>query len=132
MTITRDLVASGAEAVVVDDVPSAMKIMARFFTRMGFSKVYQCNSTEQAFRTVTNHPRIQVVLSDVVMPGESGYELVKRLETLERAKPLIIILTSSGSAETVTAGSYRAMTLEPLRKPFSREELERRLNAWHE
>jgi DNA-binding NtrC family response regulator len=132
MTITRDLVTSGAEAVVVDDVPSAMKIMARFLTRMGFSKVYQCNSTEQAFRTITNHRRIQVLLSDVVMPGESGYDLVKRLETLEREKPLIIILTTSGSSETVKAGSYRTVILEPLRKPFSREELERRLNDWHE
>lgn len=127
MKTVAQLVESGAEAVVVDDLHSAQKIVTRYLKQMGFRTVYQANSAEQGFRMVTNHPKVQVVIIDIIMPEQSGYDLVKQLETLADRRHLIIVLDSVGSPEGTACGSYRGLPLIPLKKPFSRPALEERL-----
>ena len=130
MKTVAELAASGAEALVVDDLRSAQKIVARFLKRIGFKKVYQCGSAEQAFRSVNNHHHIRVVVSDVLMPDETGQDLVRRLETLDLPEPLVIILTSVGSEEGLATGSYHGLPLEILLKPFSVDQLAERINSF--
>ena len=127
MKTVAELVASGAEAVVVDDIESAQKIVARYLSQLGFRTIHLANSAEQGFRTVTNHIQARVVIIDIVMPEESGYDLVRRLENLAEDRSLIIVLTSVGSPEGTACGSYRGLPLIPLKKPFSRQALEERL-----
>lgn len=132
MRTVAELAASGAEAVVVDDLPSAQKIVSRFLTRMGFRKVYRCGTGEEAFRVIMNHRHVRVVVSDTLMPKETGYDLLRRLENADVAEPLIIVLTSVGTEEGIKAGSYRGLSVNPLKKPFSREELAERLTSFLE
>lgn len=129
MKTVAELAASGAEAVVADDLPSAQKIVSRFLTRMGFRKVYQCGTAEQAYRVIMNHRHIRVVVSDVLMPDGTGHALIRRLESQDLAEPLIIVLTSLGQDEDAKPGSYRGVPLHPLKKPFSREDLAERLKS---
>jgi DNA-binding response OmpR family regulator len=127
MKTVAELVASGVEVVVVDDIESAQKIVSRYLTQLGFRTIHVASSAEQGFRTVANHIQARVVIIDIVMPGESGYDLVRRLESLEDGRPLIIVLTSVGSPDGTACGSYRGLPLIPLKKPFSRHALEERL-----
>jgi DNA-binding NtrC family response regulator len=130
MKTIGEIISEGGEALVVDDLPSAQKIVTRFLRRIGVQKTHQCSSSEQAYRMILNHPEIQIVVSDIVMPDETGHQLLKRLEKIERCQNLIIILTSVSDKDNVGIETYRGMPLEPIKKPFTREELERKINAF--
>ena len=79
-------------------------------------------SGEQALRLAAAHAgRIDLLLTDVVMPGMSGQELATQVAA---QRPGIRILYMSGYTEHTIAGSGDANEAVPfLQKPFTREHL---------
>jgi CheY-like chemotaxis protein len=78
--------------LIVDDEPATRKLLAQIFTRMGHtvSTAHDGFSALKLMRTDTP----DVVLSDLNMPGMSGFEL---LSVLRRRLPGIFVIASSGA-----------------------------------
>lgn len=105
--------------LLVDDDPLVRRATARQIARLGYV-VHAAGSATDAALLARVH-RIDLVVSDVVMPGKSGIELVRELRA-EHGN-LAALLMSGYSPEHLPVGEGTFF----LAKPFSREELAAKL-----
>ena len=75
---TADL--TGLRIVVVDDEPDARDVIARILARAGAHPT-QASSVREALAAVTSD-RPHIVVSDIAMPTEDGYDLIRILREL--------------------------------------------------
>ena len=108
------------DLLLVDDDHELREDMARFFSRRGY-EVSECGSGEQALE-FADQRAFDVIVLDMMMPGISGLELLKRLK--ERGSEAeVVMLTGKGTIET----AVEAMKLgarEFLTKPVSLKDLD--------
>jgi two-component system, OmpR family, response regulator len=123
-TISRMKNAS-AKVLVVDDDDEIRSLLQVVLTREGFD-VAQAKDALTARRILGAHNDVDLIILDIMMPGEDGLSLCQRLrETLET--PILIV-----SARTLSID--RSIGLETgaddyLPKPFERRELVARVKA---
>ena len=116
---------AGAETVlVVDDADELRELTRRLLERQGYTVLVAANAAD-ALQLFERNPSIDVLLTDVVMPGASGPELTKQLV---EHRPGLKVLYMSGYADDVIA---QHGVLNPgiafLPKPFTSETLGRKL-----
>lgn len=87
--------------LLVDDNPQCLEILAQVVSGFGARHVIKCSSAAQARETLLNSS-IDLVLTDVHMPGEDGYQLIEwiRREAGEPNRYVPIILISSHSMKS--------------------------------
>jgi CheY-like chemotaxis protein len=112
---------TGAHAVlVVDDALELRELAVKLLKRQGFMVLAAAN-VDEALLLLERNASIDVLLTDVVMPGVSGVELSRRL-LLKR--PALKVIYMSGYTEDAIV---QRGVLEPgiafLNKPFSSETL---------
>ncbi len=114
-------VVSGIKVLLVDDNEMVRRPIHRMLTGLGFS-VLDASSGEEAIEVFRRaEPPVQLLITDVVMTGVSGTQLV---ETLMAEDPRVRAVMMSGYAEeAIPADSGRTAGVPLLRKPFSREQL---------
>ena len=110
----------GSVLVVEDDelVANALALMLRR-TRY---EVHLATNIEQALNVLDEKP-VDVVVTDLLMPGGTGLDLLKRLEG-QRPDVPVIIVTADQSVEAA-AEAVRTNAFDYLTKPVSREALAR-------
>ena len=70
--------------MVVDDEPDACELIAMFLTQAG-ARVQTARSAAEGFQAFQHfHP--DVLVSDIGMPDEDGYSLIRRIRALETRK----------------------------------------------
>jgi PAS domain S-box-containing protein len=116
---------AGAETVlVVDDAAGLRVLTKRLLQRLGYTVLIAADGAE-ALRVFDENASIDLLLTDVVMPGASGPELTRQL-ILKR--PALKVIYMSGYTEDTIA---RHGTLQPgmafLHKPFTSETLGRKI-----
>jgi two-component system cell cycle sensor histidine kinase/response regulator CckA len=112
----RDPVGGRREVVVVvDDQEALRQLTGRILERSGYV-VLEAGSAAEALRLVDGN-EVDVVVSDVVMPGMSGVELLAALG--ERGDGPPVVLMSGYSDAVLGAG----VDVPLLRKPFSADQL---------
>lgn len=90
----------GATILVVDDEPTLRSVMRRSLAREGFN-VLVAEDGERALALSRSHPDvIDLLLTDVVMPGLTGIELARKLEQ-ERAGLAILFVSGFTFEEAV-------------------------------
>ncbi|MGD8927275.1 MAG: sigma-54 dependent transcriptional regulator [Thioalkalispiraceae bacterium] len=106
--------------LVVDDEPNMRMVMEMALDEAGY-RVLTAESAEDAIDMLRD-PDLDVVLSDLKMPGMSGEEFIARCQRM-RADVPVIVVTAYGSIrsaiECIQAGASDYMT-----KPFEPEELQ--------
>jgi PAS domain S-box-containing protein len=93
----------GVRVLLVDDEPDARELLAEVLTSCKASVVI-AGSVEEAIRLVKEH-RPDVVVSDIGMPVEDGYALIRRLRALpasEGGKTPAVALTAYARSEDRT------------------------------
>ncbi len=116
----------GRETVlVVEDEDAVRALVVASLERHGY-RVLAAASGEEALRVAQDFREpIDLLLTDVVMPGMKGPDLAKRLKTL---RPTTRVLLMSGyAAEVVTSADLKDALL--LSKPFSPAALTRAVRA---
>lgn len=74
---------AGLKVLVVDDEPDTCELIRSLLSRCG-AEVIAANSAEEAFRLFKlEHP--DVMVSDIGMPREDGYELMRKVRSLPKA-----------------------------------------------
>lgn len=112
----------GTETVLlIEDEAAVRRVARRILERLGYS-VLEVESPTEGIRFVEDYPgRIDLVLSDVVMPEMNGRECVDRLVEL---RPGLRSLFMSGYTETAVARSGVLDTdTNFIQKPFTMQSL---------
>ena len=108
------------ELLLVDDDEEYRQTVTARFRARGF-KVHEASGGEEALELVQRR-EFDVAVVDVMMPGMSGVELLKKLKS-SHADCEVIMLTGQGSIETAVeamkSGAYDYLT-----KPFPLKDLE--------
>ena len=103
-----------AHLLLIDDDPNTLASLARAF-RLGHEATV-CDNALRAGELVHNE-RFDLILSDVVMPGKSGMELLEELKAAGVQTPIVLI---SGQANIEMAvKATRLGALDFLEKPLS-------------
>jgi two-component system, cell cycle sensor histidine kinase and response regulator CckA len=115
----------GVETVLlVEDEPMVLDLGSRVLRSHGYRVLVASNATE-ALNVAREHDgRIDLLLTDVVMPGLPGPELAARLETVT---PGLRVLYVSGFADDSVAHLGEEEGISFLAKPFTGEALAERV-----
>jgi DNA-binding NtrC family response regulator len=100
----------------VEDEALVRELAARALREYGY-KVLEAPDVDSALRYV-DHPSLAVVVSDVVMPGRSGDDL---LTEISRRRPSLPVLLMTGYSEALLQRPVDPAHL--LRKPFTPTDL---------
>ena len=114
-----------ARVLVVDDDAGIRESAAMALEKAGH-RTLQAADVFDAQQLLREH-RIDVVVSDIYMPGEDGLALLQSIAE-RRDPPRVILMTARGSIET-TALAHRAGAFDYLAKPFELSELIARVSA---
>jgi CheY-like chemotaxis protein len=106
--------------LVVDDDPEVRETVVNILEEQGFTVIDAANG-RQALDILENDPTVNVLFTDVMMPGISGITLAKK--AMELRPGLKVVLTSAYLRDDSPA----AMTV--VRKPYLTEELLAALRA---
>jgi len=116
----------GDETLLVVDDEEGLRDFARdILSALGYT-VLVCGDGKQALELLEQNPSIDLLFSDVVMPGGiNGYELAELSE--KKYPDLKILLTSGYTQNAVEKNNQHQITVNLLRKPYTRKELANRL-----
>jgi len=129
VAVGRAALPTGNETVLlVEDEPAVRRLSHRVLERVGY-RVLQARDGRDALRVMDEHDgALHLLLTDMVMPNMGGRELARRVRA---ARPGTRILFMSGYTDEPVQGAREADDLESafIQKPFSPEELTRRIRA---
>jgi two-component system cell cycle sensor histidine kinase/response regulator CckA len=111
--------------LVVDDAEDLRELTGKLLQREGYT-VLVAGNADEALRVFEGNASIDVLLTDVVMPGGSGPELAGRL--VERRPALKVIYMSGYTEEAIVKHGVCNPGLALLPKPFTSEALGRRIS----
>jgi two-component system nitrogen regulation response regulator GlnG len=107
------------EIWIVDDDPALRWVMNEALTEAGYPvKAY---TSAEELRQALGSGRPAVLVSDVRLPGESGFELLTHLKQAHPRLPVIVV-TAHADLESAVA-AYQGGAFEYLPKPFDLDEL---------
>jgi PAS domain S-box-containing protein len=118
--------AGGTETVLlVEDEESVRQLVRETLTTKGYS-VVEAENGEAGLAAATNHKgKIDLVITDVVMPGMGGRELVHQL-SLARPETKVLYLSGYTEDAIVSEGTIEKGTAF-LQKPFTLQALSRKV-----
>ena len=113
---------SGGEVIlVVEDDDQVRTVVSKGLPRLGY-EVLVVGNAEEALALVDKHPgRIDLLLTDVVMPGLSGPQLADRL-TARRPETRVVFMSGYPEAQDPALG-FSLNGRSYLQKPFALAEL---------
>ncbi|HWU93347.1 MAG TPA: response regulator [Sphingomicrobium sp.] len=105
--------------LLVEDEPMVRAVAERALTRHGY-QVITADNGEDALEVLARNEPVDLLISDVVMPGMDGPTMV---ELARKTRPELKILFMSGYAEEQLRNSLDVDNVSFLPKPFSVQEL---------
>ncbi len=112
--------------LVVEDDPRLRERLARYLTGEGFRVTAAADAAEARKQLRAIDPDLMVL--DVMMPGENGLDLTASLRQEKQLDLPILLLTARGAPEDRIAG-FEAGADDYLGKPFEPRELVLRIKA---
>jgi PAS domain S-box-containing protein len=119
-----DLNANNEKVLVVDDQPDVLESAIELFKVMGYD-VLSANNGPEALEILKRVPDIEVLFSDIVMPGMDGVSLGQEARKL--LPGINVILVSGYSASHISRPGLDLSAFHFLKKPFRMAEVARML-----
>ena len=101
-------------ALVVDDEPMLLKVVALTLRREGFT-IVEAVDGNAALEILKSDKPLDVLLTDVRMPGLNGYQLAAQSLSIRPQLPVILM---TGFTDEEMPDALRRASLPLLRKPF--------------
>ncbi|MBW3546766.1 MAG: response regulator [Actinobacteria bacterium] len=117
---------AGRRVLVVDDDPVILRLLQVNFEMAGFTVSTAADGVE-ALAAATSEPP-DLVVSDVMMPGMNGLELVSALDADDRTRRIPVVLLSARAQTDDVIEGFRAGADDYVTKPFEPLDLVDRVN----
>jgi two-component system cell cycle sensor histidine kinase/response regulator CckA len=109
----------GTETILLAEDEQDVRELAREFLESAGYKVMQAANGQEAIRIASQNPdTIDLLVTDMVMPGMTGQQLAGRLQ--QERGPLAVIYMSGYSEHAATEAAQSLPNARLLTKPFSR------------
>jgi twitching motility two-component system response regulator PilH len=113
--------------LVVDDSPTDREYLSGILTKSGY-RVSTASSAEEALAKV-KQAQPDLVLMDVVMPGQNGFQATRTLAKDEGTKHIPVILCTTKGQETDKLWGMRQGARDYIVKPVSQADLLAKISA---
>ncbi len=118
---------AGETILIVDDDPGVLATVGENLNNFGYAVLTAANAA-QALERIRKEPRIDLLFSDVMMPG--GVTGVRLAVEARRLKPTMKILLASGyTADIFVNDQDLPSDVQIIGKPYHRDELANRLRS---
>lgn len=107
--------------LVVEDTPSEMELMSHYLRESGCQVICAVSAQEALDKAAQHQP--DVIVTDVVMPGMSGFELCRSLKKQSETANVPIVICTSKNQEIDRLWGMKQGADAYLTKPYSREQL---------
>jgi CheY-like chemotaxis protein len=100
-------VAARSEPVVLvaDDLPALRRLVREALAPLGV-RVEEAVDGEEGWRSIQNASRLDLLITDIEMPGVDGIELAKRATVLRPGLPVILVSSTEPEAARRRIGSH--------------------------
>jgi len=106
-----------SKILIVDDSPAQLQNLCKIVEQGGHQTV-TAESGEAAIELATDE-RPELILMDIVMPGMSGYQTTRKLNSNELTRHIPVILVSTKDGEADRAWGLRQGATEYVTKPVN-------------
>jgi len=110
-----------SKILIVDDSPTEALFMSDLLGKKGF-KVAVAGNSDQAMARLEAES-FDLILMDVVMPGQNGYQATRAIKRDDRFKDIPVIMCTSKGLETDRIWGIRQGASDYIVKPVDSEEL---------
>ena len=114
--------------LVVDDSKTELHHLSDVLGKRGFS-VRTAENGEEAMRRLEEE-KPQLILMDVVMPGQNGFQLTRAITRDPRFADVPVIMCTSKNQETDKVWGMRQGARDYIVKPVNAEELMAKIKAF--
>jgi len=111
--------------LVVDDDPRLRDLLRRYLRDNGFSVVTAENA--QSMNRLWMRERFDLLILDLMMPGEDGLSIMRRLRGASDTTPIVMLTAKGEDVDRIVGLELGADDYLP--KPFNPRELLARINA---
>ncbi len=117
-----------SKILVVDDSSTMRRIIINTLARLGFKDTVPAADGVEAWEAYKNNKNdISVIITDWNMPNMNGLEFVKKVRSVDKKTPIIMVTTEGGKKEVITA--LKAGVNNYIVKPFTPQVLKEKLQA---
>jgi len=113
--------------LIVEDNLSEMELISHYLREGGYTVINAAGAKEALNKVSEQKP--DVIITDVVMPGMSGFELCRRLKTHPETEKVPVVICSSKDQEIDRLWGMKQGADAYLTKPFTREQILRAIKA---
>lgn len=110
-----------ATVLIVEDGASEMELMSHYLREEGYSVISAFSGNEGLSKAIAQRP--DVIVTDVVMPGISGFELCRKLKHTPETKGVPVVICSSKGQTIDRMWGMRQGAQAYLTKPYTRAQL---------
>lgn len=114
--------------LVVDDSKTELMVLSDLLGKNGY-KVRTAENAEEAFRRLSEE-KPELILMDVVMPGQNGFQLTRAIARDPQYSDIPIIMCTSKNQETDRVWGMRQGARDYVTKPVNAEELLTKIAPW--
>ncbi|NJK29649.1 MAG: response regulator [Acaryochloris sp. RU_4_1] len=107
--------------LVVDDGPAELELICRYLRDGGYTVISTTDAKDALAKAESQKP--DVVVTDVVMPGMSGFELCRSLKKNEATQKLPVVICTSKDQDLDKLWGKKQGADAYITKPFTREDL---------
>jgi len=110
-----------AKILIVEDSPSELELMSHYLQDSGYDVIKAAGAKEAMEKAVLENP--DVIVTDVVMPEMSGFELCRSLKKNPITEKVPIVICSSKNLEIDRLWAMKQGANAYITKPYTREHL---------
>jgi PAS domain S-box-containing protein len=111
----------GKETILlVEDQPEIRELVRTILQLHGYRVLEAANADEALFRSDGWVGAVHLMLTDVIMPGMSGWDLANRLKP---RRPEMKVVYMSGYSARASPGEFQEAGIDYIQKPFSPDDL---------
>lgn len=115
--------------LIVEDASAERQMSSALLTNAGF-KVAVTDSAASAWEWLNNNNPPNLILLDIIMPGESGLDFCRKIRSQEQWKEIPILFCSSKSEEFDRFWALRQGGTEYITKPYVPQKLIETVNQY--
>ena len=115
------------KVLVVDDSPTERVYLTELLSKSGFAVTVAENADEALIKLKATLP--DLILMDVVMPGQNGFQLTRQLSKDPAMQHIPIIMCTSKNQQTDRIWGLRQGARDYVTKPIKSDELLEKIAA---